>query len=417
VTNEDCAEIDVCRDETAPARALRQAPHSNITGEVARGNINDSVPGIYEQHASGAHRSETASFRRHRRSCQIPLDPVAVYRICLLCRCPDALAGVFWREGLLCRRVVVPASMERVSGVVAMSQARVLVVGSFILVGVISACSGGARPTEGTSAADTRSPVVVDTTAVGSRERPTGVVALGHSEMTGYGTDPSSPGTDTVANSWATGTNPAVRSIYMRLVEVRPETAGNVSNAAEDGATADRLPFQATQGLRRVPHPALALVQIVGNDIRCDGTDPAHYAEFGASVRRAVMILVKASPKVGVVLIGEPMRPASLAAAIASLPTTPSSFISDEPCYLFSANRTVNQVEVHRVTRLLRAYELQLAMACRGIPQCHTDGGAAARMKTHFEDLGVDLQHPSMIGHARLAAAEWPVTASLLGTP
>ena len=104
--------------------------------------------------------------------------------------------------------------------------------------------------------------------------------------MTGYGSDPTSPGTDTRANSWATGTNPAVHSVYLRLVAARPETAGHVVNTARDGAKADQLTAMATEALARVPHPALALVQIIGNDLRCDGTDHAHCADFETSVRR-----------------------------------------------------------------------------------------------------------------------------------
>src|SRR4051794_24245405 len=269
-----------------------------------------------------------------------------------------------------------------------MRQAGVLIVGSLLLVGPLVACSGGSTPGARTSVSNGPTSAEGSPNAVGSREHPIGLVALGHSEMTGYGSDPTSPGTDTVANSWASGTNPAVHSVYLRLVEERPNTAGKVINAAQDGATSDLLPDEATHALSRVPHPALALVQIVGNDVRCDGSDSTHYAEFAASVRRAVERIVKASPHVRVMLIGEPVRPASYAAAIASLPTTPASFISHQPCYLFSANRSVNQVEVVRVEHLLRGYELQLAKACRRIKECHTDGGAAARMTSHLRDFG-----------------------------
>jgi hypothetical protein len=165
---------------------------------------------------------------------------------------------------------------------------------------------------------------------------------------------PEEPRTDTEANSWATGTNPAVNSIYQRLVEARPETAGHVANTASDGAESDRLPDQATEGLSRVPYAALLVVQLVGNDLRCDGTAPQHYPEFRDNVRKAVQTVLKASPNAAVALVGDPGRPASYAAAVAALPITPTEFVGTGPCYLFSANRTINRVEVARVTACWR---------------------------------------------------------------
>lgn len=56
---------------------------------------------------------------------------------------------------------------------------------------------------------------------------PVGVIAIGHSGLTGENTDPSLPPFSPVLeNSWATGSNPEVDSIYQRLVAVRPETEG-----------------------------------------------------------------------------------------------------------------------------------------------------------------------------------------------
>lgn len=284
-----------------------------------------------------------------------------------------------------------------------------------MLLAAVAACAGSPPSPSPTTSTGGRSTASATPTGTGSPNHPIGIVAVGHSGVTGLMSDPKSPGTDTEANSWATGTNPAVHSIYQRLVEVRPETASHVANTASDGAGFGRLPDQATEGLTRVPYPALLIVQIVGRNLRCDGTDPQHYPELRDNVKKAIQTVLNASPKAAVVLIGDPGRPASYAKAIAALPTTPKNFIDTRPCFLFSANRTINQAEVARVTSLLAAYEGQLAEACKGIPQCHTDGGAAARLELPVADYGEDLQHFSISGHAHIAAAEWPVVASALG--
>lgn len=284
----------------------------------------------------------------------------------------------------------------------------------------LCACAGDQVPS-GSSNESSPDPTgsTASTTAAAAgvdAEHPEGVIALGHSGMTGFQSDPASPGENVVANSWATGTNPAVDSVYERLVAVRPKTRGLVANVSRNGEKADGLEFQVPAALAKVPTPALALVMIMDNDIRCDGTDPAHLPEFRAQVRAAVQAVVKASPKVTVVLATGPGRPVDYAAAIASLPTTPVDLVGSEPCAMFSENRRVNATEVNRLTSIIEAYEAELGRACEGIPQCHTDGGALAQHPGgRLAEYGNDLGHPSILGHQQWAAAIWPVVAKAMG--
>ncbi|WP_162246805.1 hypothetical protein [Phycicoccus sp. Root101] len=286
-----------------------------------------------------------------------------------------------------------------------------------VLATVVAACASGTPAVTERGARPSGSAGTSSTTSTADPGHPVGVVAVGHSGMTGFHSDPNAPDDDVFANSWATGTNPAVDSIYARLTRAVPETADHVANLARDGAEAALLPYQAHDALRLVPTPRLALVQIMDNDIRCDGTDSAHLAEFRASVREAVDVLVAASPKVSVVLVSGAGRPATYAAAIAALPTTPADLVGTGPCALFKANKTVNTTEVNHLTRLMEAYEAELAKVCTGVPQCHTDAGAATRVVDSLDAYGTDLGHQSVIGHARTAAAVWPEVAKALGLP
>lgn len=115
-------------------------------------------------------------------------------------------------------------------------------------------------------------------------QSPVGVIAIGHSGLTGEGSDPDRPGQDAMKNSWATGDVPAVNSIYQRLIAVRPDTKGHVANMAVGGATSDTLASQAMAALEEVPAPELVIIQTIDNDIRCDGTDEAHLEELGLTV-------------------------------------------------------------------------------------------------------------------------------------
>src|SRR4029077_19118138 len=97
---------------------------------------------------------------------------------------------------------------------------------------------------------------------------PSGVIAMGHSGLTGEGTGALAE--PVPSNSWATGDAPDVQSVYRRLREMRPDLGGQAENQAAGGASADELPAQTRAALLVVPHPALAIVQTIDSDIRCD---------------------------------------------------------------------------------------------------------------------------------------------------
>lgn len=102
---------------------------------------------------------------------------------------------------------------------------------------------------------------------------PVGIIAIGHSGLTGENTDPNLPGQPALESSWATGTSSEVDSVYLRLVAARPETEGHVANAAMGGAPVTSLAEQAQTALTSVPAPALIIIQTIDSDIQCDGTD------------------------------------------------------------------------------------------------------------------------------------------------
>lgn len=259
----------------------------------------------------------------------------------------------------------------------------------------------------------TTSPSVSARTSAQSASRtPEGLVALGHSQLTGESSDPARPHEDALENSWATGSTPEVTSIYQRLVAARPAFKGKVANRAQGGATADFLAAQARSALLVVPFPALVIIQVIDNDIRCDGTDAAHVAEFGASLTRALAVITQSSPDSRILVVGQPGRPAKFAAALAKHPELKSGATGTGPCDLFSPSGAVNQANIAALTGIIEGYEAEQARVCSLVPQCHTDDGRAA---TFDEDVGdLILNHPTVHGHARLAELFWPEVARVL---
>src|SRR5262245_43758628 len=154
---------------------------------------------------------------------------------------------------------------------------------------VLAAASCGSS--SGAASAATGTTSATGTTAVSHPLR--GIIALGHSGLTGENSDPQNPGQPALQNSWATGTNPAVDSIYQRLVAVDPASRGHAVNEAAGGAPAATLVGQATQALGVVPNPRLVIIEIIGTDITCDGSDSSNYPVFGQQVKAALDLIAK----------------------------------------------------------------------------------------------------------------------------
>ena len=90
---------------------------------------------------------------------------------------------------------------------------------------------------------------------------PDGIVVMGHSGATGYDSNPLNREADAPENSWATGDNPAVNSIYRRILARHPAIEGHAFNVARSGSDVNDLMRQAriavstSAGSRLVRHP------------------------------------------------------------------------------------------------------------------------------------------------------------------
>jgi hypothetical protein len=285
---------------------------------------------------------------------------------------------------------------------------------------VLVACaSSGGDPADATRKASS-SPSASPTPSTAAAE-PVGLVALGHSGMTGENSDPSSPGAEAKQNSWATGTAPGLNSIYQRMVALRPDTQGLVANAASGGAAADQLQGQAVSALQTVPNPELVIIQTIDDDIRCDGTDAQHVTEFGASIQQALQTISDASPNTKVLIITQPGRPATelkaMATAIASNPSAKAVYTGPAPCGMYDeATGKLMPSRVKALTRIIAAYEAEQQRVCAKFPTCMTDEGGLATFRRSPATVSSDFNHLNAAGLADLAEAVWPYAERALST-
>ena len=113
-----------------------------------------------------------------------------------------------------------------------------------VLVGlVVAACASPTAESSTTSESAASSSSEIQTTTSMATSQVVGLVALGHSGLTGFKSDPGRPNGDAKENSWATGTNPEVNNVYQRFVAVRPDAEGHVANRAVDSARAATLVY------------------------------------------------------------------------------------------------------------------------------------------------------------------------------
>ena len=244
---------------------------------------------------------------------------------------------------------------------------------------------------------------------------PVGIIAVGHSGLTGEGTGGIYEARP--ENSWATGTSPAVNSVYLRLLSVRPETEDHLANTAMGGASASTLADQVGRALRQVPYPALAIISTVDNDIRCDGTDDAHIPEFGAQVKAALEQIHEASPNTHMLVVGQPGRPSIpfIETLVAAVPDQREALTGTGMCDFFDPDGTLVEDNVVTLTGIIDAYEVEQARVCAEVPNCVTDGGVRAAYVDTLDNFAPDYAHLNVAGQAAEAELIWPVAQELLG--
>jgi hypothetical protein len=277
-----------------------------------------------------------------------------------------------------------------------------------LVVGILSACASSSSPPTSSAPRPSASPSSASAAVSPSTTYPNAVVVLGHSGTTGANTDPRIPG-DRRTNSWATGENPAVASIYLRLLALNPAVRGRNTNLGVDGSDVNDLAAQVDQALKLQPLPDLFIVQEVDNDMRCDGSDPDNYAAFAQTLTAQLARIVAKAPRAIILLVSSPPGTVANYGQVVSGLQGPGreANTGTGPCDLFDPAGKAVPAHWRYQDRVIRHYQAQVAAVCKRFSTCRYDGGALYRMKLVAADLAFDEQHLSIAGHRKQAALEW----------
>jgi lysophospholipase L1-like esterase len=274
-------------------------------------------------------------------------------------------------------------------------------------VALAAGCSSGHATSATTSRSQASLPTASLSSPAPSATHARSMVVLGHSGATGYNSDPSDPGSDATQNSWATGTNPVVDSIYQRLVAKNPAYAGHSVNLAQDGADIADMIDQAHNLAALQPQPDVVFIQGVDNDIRCDGTDPQNYAPFAATLRTLLRSTTQQLPHARIFLLSVWATERSYANAISHIPSVRTASADGSPCAPFDSGDKRRPAGIAYLQRIFNHYDDELATSCAAVAHCHYDNGAMQHLDLVPADLTSDGNHLSIHGQAKYADIVW----------
>jgi hypothetical protein len=249
---------------------------------------------------------------------------------------------------------------------------------------------------------------------------PSSLVVLGASTASGYGADPAHPYSTSPQDSWGTGTNPDVKSVYSRLLALNPAIKGHAVNLAYEtdaGTELDELARQVHHALALDPKPQLVLIQVLDRNIRCDGSTENDVVGYGAKFSAALDTLAQGLPDARIVVVSQWASTPSYVSYLQSLSAGARlKHAGKSPCQLVeSPSGRVSPARVAYANKVVAGEEAQLRSACAQHPQCRYDGGAAGRVAVTPADISLYQFTPSAQGQAKLAAAEWAVVAAAVG--
>jgi len=211
--------------------------------------------------------------------------------------------------------------------------------------------------------------------------------------------------------SWATGTDPATKSLFLRFRRQNPPMVGQAFNFARWGAHAADLPAQAEQAVRT---KARYVTILIGANDACDPY-PASPEMFREDVDRTLEILLRGLPKATVLVASTPnlyqlwklghANPDALAGW--------HRFGALEcPALLSDATSASAEARQRRgaVATLVDDYNDQLEGACRAHHRrCVWDQGRTHAVPFTLRLVSkVDYFHPNAAGQRRLAEAAFP---------
>ena len=192
------------------------------------------------------------------------------------------------------------------------------------------------------------------------------------------------------------------------MLATNPSLEGHATNIAIDGSNVASLIAQASQLVDRTPKPQLVLIQTIDNDQKCDGTDAANYDPYRTKLTQVLDTLAQGLPDAQIFIVSQWADVETYDRVVFAM--DPSHLAGDGPCDTVNPQTMkIDPAKEGYLQGMIVDYWGIVTDVCALHRTCKTDGGAMQHMDLKPEDLGSDLNHLSVAGHAKIAAMVWAV--------
>ncbi len=240
---------------------------------------------------------------------------------------------------------------------------------------------------------------------------PDSIAATGDSITRAFNTC-AFPFIDCPANSWATGTEAAVNSFYLRILERNAGIRGNLFNRARSGAKMADLSGQVTNVIS--DRAEFVTVEMGANDV-CTSSEATmtSVASFRTSFEGAMRTLRERLPETRIA-VGSIPNIYQLWSLLNGNRSAVSTWNSFSICQSMLRNPTSRSAEDEerrlRVQRREVEFNEVLRSVCAEHANCQYDGGAGYAYRFEAGEVSTrDYFHPSQRGQATIAAIEFPL--------
>lgn len=240
---------------------------------------------------------------------------------------------------------------------------------------------------------------------------PNSLAATGDSITRAFNTC-SFPFVDCPQNSWATGTETAVNSFYLRILERNASIRGNLFNDARSGGKIADLSGQFSNVITQ--RAEFVLVEMGANDVCTSSEATMTTVEaFRTSFSGAMRTLTERLPSTRIA-VGSIPNIYWLWSLLNGNRSAVSTWNSLSICQSMLRNPTSRTAEDEerrlRVQRRNVEFNGVLRSVCAEYANCQYDADTGYNFRFEAGEVSTrDYFHPSQRGQATIAAIEWPV--------
>jgi lysophospholipase L1-like esterase len=206
--------------------------------------------------------------------------------------------------------------------------------------------------------------------------------------------------------SYSTGTEPAVNSLYQRILAKNPAIASKNYTDAVGGSRVSTLNGQMTSAVGRGVD--LVTVLIGGGDV-CAGSEAemTPVSAYRAQFEQAMATFASGLPNARVFVLSLP-NIYQLWELLKDNPQAREKWVANHMCQAMLANPlSTDQADIDRRARVLQRvidFNTQLAQVCAQYGQCRFDNNAVFNLDAVGSDVStVDYYHPSVLWQTKVA--------------